>query len=157
MDQQHTKKNIWLQIGGLFSLAFSIFQIGGIFLPPGAIVYFGGPAKLQAEHPGLFALLCIVLGVIIALFGIYALSGAGKFRRLPFLRTVLVAVTAIYILRGLYVIPIIHIMLSFPERDVGRFLIFSLIALCIGIIHLIGLIHLFKYGRVIDGKERTRQ
>jgi putative oxidoreductase len=147
MDQSNTNGNIYLQIGGLFSLAFSIFQVFGVFLPPSVIIYFGGPVKLQAENPALFGLLCVVLGAIIAVVGLYALSGAGKFKRLPFLRTVLVVVTTVFILRGLFIIPIMKIMFAHPEKDVFRFLLFSIIALGIGIIHLAGVIRLFKHGR----------
>jgi hypothetical protein len=144
---QLPKSNIYLQIGGLFSLAFSIFQVCGIFLPSSIIDYFGGPVKLQAENPALFALLCVVLGVLIAVIGLYDLSGAGKFKRLPLLRTVLIVVTTVFILRGLFIIPILKLMFTYPKRNVLRFLVFSIIALGVGIIHLIGVIKLFKYGR----------
>lgn len=147
MNHPTEKKNIWLHVGGLFSLAFAIFQVSGMFLPSSVIVYFGGPAKLQMEHPASFALLCIVLGIIIAVMGIYALSGAGKFRRLPLLRTVLSVITIIFIVRGLLIIRIIQMMIAFPERNVVRFFVFSCIAMFIGIIHLVGVIKLFKYGR----------
>lgn len=102
--------------------------------------------KLSVEHPALFALLCVVLGVFIALAGLYALSGAGKFRKLPFVRTVLVGITSIFILRGLMILPLIRIMVVHPEIHIVRHLVFSFIALCVGIIHLIGTIRLFKYG-----------
>jgi|WetSurMetagenome_2_1015567.scaffolds.fasta_scaffold19149_6 putative oxidoreductase len=147
MNQSNMKGNVYLQIGGLFSLVFSLFQVCGVFMPPSIIIYFGGPVKLQVENPALFGLVCVVLGVIIAVVGLYALSGAGKFRRLPFLRTVLVVVTTVFILRGLFIIPILKIMFTHPEKDVFRFIVFSIIALGIGVIHLIGVIKLFKHGR----------
>ena len=147
MDQSNMKGNIYLQIGGLFSLVFSVFQVCGAFFPSSIIIYFGGPVKLQAESPALFALLCVFLGAFIAIIGLYALSGAGKFRRLPYLRTVLIVVTTVFILRGLFIIPILKLMSVHPESNVLRFLVFSIIALGIGIIHLIGVIRLFKYGR----------
>jgi hypothetical protein len=147
MEQSTIKGNIYLQVGGLFSLAFSIFQVCGAFLPPRVILYFGGPVKLQAENPVLFALLCVFLGALVAGIGLYALSGAGKFRRLPFLRTVLIVVTSVFILRGLLIIPLLKIMFAHPESNVLRFLVFSIIALGVGIIHLLGVVRLFKYGR----------
>ena len=147
MNHSNTSGNNYLQTGGLFSLAFSIFQVCGIFLPPSVIIYFGGPVKLQAENPALFGLLCVVLGAIIAVVGLYALSGAGKFKRLPFLRTVLVVVTTVFILRGLFIIPILKFMSAHPESNMFRYLVFSIIALGVGIIHLVGVVRLFKYGR----------
>ena len=147
MNQSNRTTNIYLQIGGLFLLAFSIFQVCGVFLPPSIIIYFGGPVKLQAENPTLFALLCVFLAAIIAVIGLYDLSGAGKFRRLPLLRTVLVVVATVFILRGLFIIPILKIMFAHPESNVFRFLVFSMIALGVGLIHLVGVIRLFKHGR----------
>jgi hypothetical protein len=145
--KQLTKSNVYLQIGGIFSLAFSVFQICGIFLPSSIIAFFDGPVKLQAEDPVAFALFCLLLGAVIAAAGLYALSGAGEFRRLPFLRTILVFVTAVFILRGLMFIPALKIFSMFPMFYVFRFLLFCMIAFVVGIIHLIGVIRLFKYGR----------
>ena len=144
---QFPTSNIYLQIGGIFSLAFSVFQICGAFMPSNVILYFGGPVKLQAESPALFAILCVVLGMVIAIAGSYALSGAGKIGQLPFLRSVLVAVTTIFILRGLGVIPLLLVMLSHPESNVFRHFFFSLVALCVGVVHLIGIVKLFRQGR----------
>ncbi len=144
MDQSITKTNIYLQIGGLFSLAFAVFQIGAIFLPPDLIAYFGGPVELQTENPTLYAFLCLVIGAIIVIAGFYALSGACKLHRLPFLRTVLVAVTITYLLRGLHIFLDIISMSEHPELNLLHFVVFSLIAFCVGIIHLVGVIRLFK-------------
>ena len=38
------------------------------------------------------------------LFGLYALSGAGVIRRLPLLRTALVGIGSLFLLRGLFII-----------------------------------------------------
>jgi putative oxidoreductase len=139
--------NKYLFLGGLFSLAFAIFQISGIFFPPDLIVYFGGPVELQAENPFLYSLLCLIIGIIVATAGLYALSGAGKFRRLPFLRTVLIAITAIYLLRGLNIILEIISMFKHSNLYLMHSAVFSLIAFCIGIIHLTGVIQLLKHNR----------
>jgi putative oxidoreductase len=147
LNKASTKSNKYLFFSGLFSLAFAIFQISGIFFPPDLIAYFGGPVELQAENPLLYALLCLFIGIIVATAGFYALSGAGKFRHLPFLRTVLIAVTAIYLLRGLNIILEIIFMYKHPELNRLHFAVFSLIAFCIGIIHLTGVIQLFKHNR----------
>jgi xanthine/uracil permease len=100
---------------------------------------------LRTEKPIQYGLLCIAIGVIVAIFGLYALSGAGKFRRLPLLRTVLLFVAAVYLLRGLLVIPQTPIVLTHPDQV--RFVVFSGIALCVGVIHLGGLVQLWRRGR----------
>ena len=138
---------MYLQIGGLFSLAFALFQVSAVFWPAELVAYFGGPAKLLIEHPVYFISVCLIIGAIAAIWGLYALSGAGKFRRLPFQRTALSIITAIYILRGLRVFPDAMIIYKHPEQNLIRFLIFSLLALCIGLIHLAGIIRFFRHGR----------
>jgi putative oxidoreductase len=147
MDQSTMKANIYLQIGGIFSLTFAVFQVSAIFWSQELLVYFGGPVQMQAENPLLYIFACLFVGVLVVLCGLYALSGAGKFRRLPLLRTVLIVVTTVFILRSFLIIPILKIMFTYPERNVFRFLVFSIIALVVGIIHLVGVIRLFKQGR----------
>ncbi len=139
-----SRQNPLLVIGGYFSLAFAVFQLSGIWWPVSAIRYFGGPVQLREERPLAYGLLCLVVSVIVAVFGLYALSGAGKIRRLPLLRTALTVATSIYLLRGLLIIPQIPFVLKHP--DLVLFLIFSLISLCVGIIHLGGLVRLFRLG-----------
>ena len=139
------KSNTLLLVGGYFSIAFSIFQLSGIWWPARGIKYFGGPAELSIHRPVAYAFLCLVVAAVVAVFGCYALSAAGKIRRLPLLRTVLTAVTAIYLLRGLLVIPQAQFVFKHPEQL--RFAVFSLIALIIGLIHLGGLLTFLKHGR----------
>ena len=67
-----------LLLGGYFSLIFALFQLSGIFWPPEAIRYFGGPAELSVTQPILYACGCIIVSVIVAVLGLYALSGAGR-------------------------------------------------------------------------------
>ena len=145
METNTINRNIYLLIGGLFSLAFAIFQISAIVWPPALLDYFGGPVKMQAEYPIIYISGCALVGAIVAVAGFYALSGAGKFRPLPLLRTGLVAITIVYILRGLFIINFIILIISYPEMNLKpQFAVFSLIALCVGMIHLMGVIRLFR-------------
>lgn len=140
-----TENNTLLLVGGYFSLAFAVFQISAVFWPPNSIKYLGGPAELSQTRPGIYALLCIVVAAIVAVFGLYALSGAGKIRRLPLLRTVITVTTVIYVMRGLLLIPQMPIVIKNP--GLVRFALFSVISLCVGLAHLGGLIKLFKQWR----------
>jgi|ERR1039458_6597411 hypothetical protein len=140
--------NYLLQAGGYFSLAFTAMQVTAIGWSARAVRYFGGPAELRIERPILYALLCLAVGAIVAVFGLYALSGAGKIRRLPLLRTVLISVTAIYLLRGLLFIPKVPVVLKHP--GLVRFLVFSAISLCLGMVHLAGVVQLYRHGRPGD-------
>jgi hypothetical protein len=140
--------NYLLQAGGYFSLAFAAMQLSAVWWSPGAVRYFGGPAKLRMERPTVYAIECLAIGGVVAVFGMYALSGTGKIRRLPLLRTVLIMVTAIYLLRGLLFIPQLPIVLKHP--DLVRFLVFSAISLCLGMVHLAGVVQLYRHGRAGD-------
>lgn len=97
---------------------------------------------MSVQRPLTYAVLCIVVGLIVAVFGIYALSGGGMIRRLPLLRTLLAIATAIYILRGLLLIPQVPLVLKHPE--LVRFLIFSVIALVVGFVLLVGTVQTWK-------------
>ncbi|MGA2262738.1 MAG: hypothetical protein ABSH28_15055 [Acidobacteriota bacterium] len=140
-----TEKNTLLLVGGYFSLAFAVFQVSAVFWPPNAIKYLGGPAELSQTRPVIYALLCIVVAAIVAVLGLYALSGAGRIVRLPLLRTVITVMTAIYVLRGLLLIPQMPVVIANP--GLMRFALFSGISLCVGFVHLGGLIKLFRHGR----------
>jgi len=142
--------NYLLIAGGYFSLGFAAFQASAIGWPAWAVGYFGGPARLRVESPIRYAALCVAIAAIMAVFGLYALSGAGKVRRLPLLRTVLIAVTAIYVLRGVLIIPQTPIVLKHP--GLVRFLVFSAISLCIGIVHFGGIVQLCRLGRPTDSR-----
>jgi len=151
-SQLHPLHNYLLLIGGYFSLAFAALQVSGIWWPADAIRYMGGPVDLSLNKPGLYALLCLALGAIVAVFGLYALSGAGQIRRLPLLRTALITVTVIYLLRGLLAFPQIPVIVKHP--DLVRFLIFSLISLWVGAVYCAGVVLLFRKGRPGEGESR---
>lgn len=139
------ERNNLLVIGGYFSLAFAVFQFSGIWWPAKGIKYFGGPVELSQHRPVVYAVLCLVVAAIVAVLGLYALSGAGKIRRFPLLRTVIAVTTAIYLIRGLLLIPQIPIVVRHP--DLIRFALFSVLSLCVGLVHLGGLVKLSKFGR----------
>jgi hypothetical protein len=58
--------------------------------------------------------------LVLAVFGLYALSGARSIRRLPLLRVGLVAISSLFLLRGLFFIVSVLIVLGVLQ---GRILI----------------------------------
>ncbi|MBI5471940.1 MAG: hypothetical protein HY961_06305 [Ignavibacteriae bacterium] len=149
MNNRGEYKNPYLLVGSLFSFAFAVFQLSAIFWSQDMLKYFGGPATMQAESPLAYALLCVAVSVPVAIGGLYALSGAGKFRPMPFTRTVLITVTVIYILRGLSLIRDFKIISEHPEEQLGRFAIYSAIALFIGLVHLLGVTKYIMHLRAV--------
>jgi hypothetical protein len=95
-------RRTWLKVAAGLSFFMAACQVV-ISVWPAAAAYFQAPPGLLNDRVRLF-----VIGgaaaLIPALFGLYALSGAGVIRRLPLLRTVLVAIGSLFLLRGLFII-----------------------------------------------------
>ncbi len=95
-------KRTWLEVAAGLSFFMAACQ-AVISVWPAAAAYFGAPPGLLENRMQLF-----VIGegaaVVFATFGLYALSGAGGFHRLPLLRLGLVGISGIYLLRGLFIV-----------------------------------------------------
>ena len=128
----------WLVIGGLLSALASLLHLGVIAGGPEWYRFFGAGEELAsaAERGSLRpALITLAIAAILGLWAAFAFSGAGRIRRLPLLRTALVGISTIYLLRGLAVIPV---ALFVPYRE-GAFEVWSsLIVLVYGLVHAIG-------------------
>lgn len=131
-------RNHALVIGGLLSVAASLLHIACIFGGPDWYRFFGaGEAMATMAERGSMTPTLLTLGIaaILALWAAYAFSGAGLLPRLPLLRTGLVVISAIYLLRGLALIPALLI----NGADVMPFMLWSsLIVLVYGIVHAVG-------------------
>jgi len=133
----------WLILGGSISIALSLLHIVVIFGGTPAYRYFGAGeeiAELAISGSILPALLTLFIATILALWGLYAFSGAGLIRRLPLLRLGLVIISSIYILRGTGVIPQVIWVIVAPQSIALREIVFSLVSLFTGIVYLIGTI-----------------
>lgn len=78
----------------------------------------------------------LAIAAILAAWGLYAWSGAGLIRRLPLLRWVLAAITAVYLARGLLFFPL---QSHFPGNSQVFWYVSSAICAAIGLVHLAGL------------------
>lgn len=98
----------WLVAGGMLSAIASLLHLGCILGGPAWYRFFGaGESMARAAGRGELrpTVITLAIAAVLALWAAYAFSGAGLLPRLPLLRTALVAITAIYLLRGLVVIP----------------------------------------------------
>jgi len=133
-----THRNPWLIAGGCLSLIASALHIGCIIGGPGWYRFFGaGEAMAQAAERGEAypAILTFGIATILAVWAAYAFAGAGLIRRLPLMRTALVAITAVYMSRGLIIAPI---AMFAPDRITTGGIWSSLIVLVYGLTYLIG-------------------
>ena len=130
-----------LLLASILSFSIALFQ-AIIGFSPSLSLYFGAPEAFVKNIHALIIVSCFVAGIL-AVFGLYALSGSGRIRPLPLLKQVLALISCIYILRGLLLVPeflvvtdVFHI--SIPVTP--RFILFSVGSLLIGLVYLIGTI-----------------
>jgi hypothetical protein len=132
-------RNPWLVAGGCLSIAAALLHLGCI--PGGADWYrfFGaGEPIARAAERGMWTphLIAAAIAALLGAAAAYAFSGAGMIRRLPLLRTGLVVITMIYLLRGLVVLA--PSVMSRPDLSADFMLWSSLIVLVFGVVYAVG-------------------
>ena len=129
----------WLIAGGALSALASALHIAVIAGGPEWYRFFGAGEDIAraAERGSMMpAVITLSIASLLALWAAYAFSGAGLLRRLPLLRTALIAISAIYLARGLLIVPV-ALFVPYPE---GAFDYWSsIIVLIYGLIHAIGI------------------
>ncbi|TRW17135.1 hypothetical protein [Glacieibacterium frigidum] len=128
----------WLVAGGVLSAVASLLHIGCIIGGPDWYRFFGaGEGMARAAERGELrpALITLFIAGVLAAWAAYAFSGAGLLPRLPLLRAALVAITAVYLLRGLVIVPMAALR---PELLSPFALWSSAIVLVYGIVHAVG-------------------
>jgi len=132
------RNNLWLVAGGVLSAGAALLHVAIIFGGPGWYRFFGAGERLaHAAEMGSVRPPVYALGIALALlvWALYAFSGAGRIRRLPLLRTGLVTISAIYLLRALAPIPM---LIAMPEK-VDAFVLWSSIAVLVyGLCYAVG-------------------
>ena len=137
-------RNPWFLIAAAGSFAIALLHLVIIFIGASAYRFFGAGEGMatHAEAGSLTpAVITLVIVFVFVVFGLYSLSAAGVVKRLWKLKPILMAITAIYLLRGFgfFVDSIGDIF----EHDV-RHAVFSFTSFAIGIFHLAGLIRGWK-------------
>jgi hypothetical protein len=131
-------RNLWLVAGGLLSAAAAALHLAIIAGGPDWYRFFGageGMARMAERGMARPTLFAIGIAAILAIWAAYAFAGAGLIRRLPLMRTALVAISAIYLLRGLVPLP----MLLLRPAQVDAFVLWSsAIVLVYGLSYAIG-------------------
>jgi hypothetical protein len=98
-------------------------------------------ARLAARGSPYPAIATTSIAATLGIWSLYALSGAGMVRRLPFLRPVLVFIAAVYLCRGVLGIPVVLLVehpYALELRAKMPFMVVSsalcmLLALCYGV------------------------
>jgi hypothetical protein len=128
----------WLILGGSLSALAAVLHLGVIAGGPSWYRFFGaGEAMARAAERGssMPALVTLAIAAILAIWALYAFSGAGLIRRLPLLRTALILISAVYLLRALALLP----ALILRPQIVDTFAtVSSLVVLAYGLAYAIG-------------------
>jgi len=132
-------RKLWLKVAAGLSFFMAICQTI-ISLSPAAAAYFRAPPPLLENRWRLF-LVGEAAALVMLIFGLYALSGAGSMRRLPLLRLGLIGISGLLLLRGLFFILSALIILGILEGEIliqGE--ISTLVFLAAGIAFAVGTI-----------------
>lgn len=131
-----------LRVAGALSGVVGLLHLAIVFVGAPGYRYFGAGermAQLAEQGSATPAVITLGLAMVFLAWSAYAFSGAGVLRRLPLLRTVLIAIGVIYTARGLLLGPqmVWHLsghQAAVPEKQ----LVFSGVALITGLAYLIG-------------------
>ena len=133
-----SRSNKPLILGALFSAVAALAHLGCIIFGGDWYRFFGAGEQMakMAEagdsHP---TIVTSVLVLILGIWSVYGLSGARLIIKLPLLRTALVLISLIYVLRG---VSFVALMPMFPENSITFWLVSSAICLSIGMLYSIG-------------------
>ena len=101
-------QNPFLIVGGVLSATASLLHLAVIAGGPSWYRFFGaGEGMARMAEQGSLTPTLVTLGIatVLAVWAAYAFAGAGLIPRLPLMRTALVLISAVYLLRGLVLIP----------------------------------------------------
>jgi hypothetical protein len=135
-----TTVNIPLATGALLSAVAALLHLGIIAGGPAWYRFFGaGERFAQAAADGRWYPAVVTLGIaaVLSAWSMYALAGAGVIAGLPFLKAALVAITAVYLVRGVAFAPLVLA----KGGTLTPFVVWSsLICFGYGVVHLVGLV-----------------
>lgn len=136
--------NIFLIIAGTLSAIAAILHLACIYFGASWYRFLGaGEYMAQLAEQGSIKPTLITTGIfcVLSLWSLYAFSAAGIIFRLPFIKFVLIIITAIYLIRGAAGL----FLMGNPLGRTPEFWLWSsLICLVIGIVHMIGVIQQWK-------------
>lgn len=142
-------RNKPLIVGGCLSVLAALLHISCIFGGPQWYLFFGAGQKmanLAAAGDPYPTIATLVIATILVGWGLYAFSGAGIIVKLPLLRTCLVLITTVYVLRGVAGLigpfftddPVVH------QNSMTFWVVSSLVCCVYGIFYFIGTKALFS-------------
>lgn len=134
-----THPNTALVIAACLSAVAALLHVAIVFGGPSWYRFFGAGerfARASAAGHRYPAAVTLLIAAMLGIWAAYAMAGAGLIARPPFLRAGLAAITAVYLLRGSAIVP----LLLFARARATPFMIWSsVVCLGYGAVHLAGL------------------
>ena len=135
--------NRMLVLAAALSALAALLHVAVIAGGPDWYRFFGAGermARLAEARSVVPAVVTLGIALILAAWSVYAASAAGLLRPLPLTAAALVAITAVYVLRGLALVPVALM----PALRTSFNLWSSAICLAIGLLHAVGLWQVWK-------------
>jgi len=133
-----SRSNKPLLLGALFSAAAALAHLGCILFGGDWYRFFGAGeqmAKMAEAGDPYPTIVTSILVAILTVWSLYGLSGARIITKLPLIKTALVLISSIYIVRGVGFFALIPM---FPENSMTFWVVSSLICLAIGVLYAVG-------------------
>jgi hypothetical protein len=127
-----------LILGAIFSAIAALAHLGCIIFGGDWYRFFGAGeqmAKMAEAGEAYPTIVTSVLVLILSIWSVYGLSGARVITKLPLVRTALVLISSIYVLRGVL---FVALMPMFPENSITFWLVSSTICISIGMLYSVG-------------------
>ena len=155
MNRIEYEKNNHLIIAGTLSFIAALLHVACIFGGPDWYLFFGAGqrmAELAAAGDPYPTIATLIIASILTGWGVYAFSGAGIIFKLPLLKTCLVLITAVYLVRGAVGLflpfitedPVVH------QNSMTFWIISSVICCVYGGYYLSGTAKLLKVPKATD-------
>tara|TARA_R110000744_G_scaffold221782_3_gene340773 strand:- start:2021 stop:2464 length:444 start_codon:yes stop_codon:yes gene_type:complete len=145
--------NNTLFTAGILSFIASLLHVACVFGGPDWYRLLGAGEQMaqMAEQGSMYpTYVTLAISVIITIWGFYALSGAGAILKLPFLKTALVLITAVYLIRGIagLIIPFLTSSQIVHKNSIQFWIISSIICCIYGSFYLFGTLKLWRIKNV---------
>jgi hypothetical protein len=142
LSAPNRKGTVLLVVAAATSVAIALLHIVIVVAGPRAYRYFGaGDALVRQAEAGSWVppLLALLVAALFVACAVYALAGAGRIRRLPWMRAMLLIVAAVLTLRGISAVPQAWVLVKSPGSIPTRYFVSSLVSLLTGLCYAVGI------------------
>ncbi|MFC3122695.1 hypothetical protein [Agaribacter flavus] len=151
MDKSDSR-NTPLIIGGWLSSVAALLHIACIFGGPEWYLFFGAGekmAQMAAAGDPYPTIATLIIASILFGWALYAWSGAGVIIKLPLLRTCLILITAVYLIRGIagLTVPFFTDHPAIHHNSMTFWIVSSAICCVYGYFYLQGILQHWHHGR----------